>query len=187
MFSKTPYSLLAELEKVRFKDKPPIGLWRPEKVSNLEITINAEGAWSYRGSSIDRPRLTRLFSTLLRLEDDGDYYLITPEEKYRIEVNDVPFVAILMQQVGHGRRQSLSFTTNMGDVTTLNDKHRLRIETNLKSGEPSPYVMVRDGLEAKLSRNVYYQVIGLLEEKGGRLGIWSENVFFDLQGSSECF
>ena len=187
MILKTPYSLLAELEKVRFKEKPPIGLWRPEKVSNLDIIINAEGSWSYRGSPIDRQRLIRLLSTLLRLEDDGDYYLVTPEEKYRIQVNDAPFMAILMQQVGHGRCQSLSFTTNMGDVTTLNDKHRLRIDTHLKSGEPSPYVMIRDGLEAKLSRNVYYQLIGLLEEKGGRLGIWSENVFFELLESSECF
>ena len=187
MILKTPYSLLAELEKVRFKDKPPIDLWRPERVSNLDISISAEGSWSYLGSPIERQRLTRLFSTLLRLENDGEYYLITPEEKYRIKVADVPFAAILMQEAGKGRDQSLSFTTNMGDVVTLNDLHPLRIETNLKSGEALPYVMIRDGLEAKLSRNVYYQLMGLLEEENDRLGIWSENIFFELVESSKCF
>ena len=92
-----------------------------------------------------------------------------------------------MQEVGKGRHQSVSFTTNMGDVITLDDEHPLRIETNLKSGEASPYVMIRDGLEAKLSRNVYYQLMGLLEEEDDRLGIWSENIFFELVESSKCF
>ena len=92
-----------------------------------------------------------------------------------------------MQEAGKGRDQSLSFTTNMGDVVTLNDLHPLRLETNLKSGEALPYVMIRDGLEAKLSRNVYYQLMDLLEEENDRLGIWSENIFFELMESSKCF
>ena len=187
MILKTPYSLLTELEKVRYKDRPPINLWYPEKVSNLDISISADGYWSYHGSVIARHRLARLFSTLLRLEDDGEYYLITPEEKYRINVADAPFVAISMQEAGNGRLQKLSFTTNMGDIITLDYQHPLRIETDLRSGEPSPYIMVRDNLEAKLSRNVYYQLMELLEKKDNHLGIWSENNFFELVESSECF
>ena len=187
MVGETPYSLLKELEDVRFKDRPPIHLWDPQKASNLDLTISDDGSWSYLGSRITRHRLARLFSTLLRLENDGKYYLITPKEKYRIEVSDAPFIAILMQEVGSGRDQSVFFTTNMGDQITVDDEHPLRLKIDLNSGEPSPYVMVRDGLEAKLSRNVYYQLMELLVKEDKRIGVWSENVFFELLDSSECY
>jgi hypothetical protein len=114
----------------------------------------------------------------LRREKDGEYYLVTPVEKCRIKVVDAPFVVVLLKESGAGCEQSLTFTTNMADEVTVDYEHPLRVAEGADG--TMIYAMIRDGLEAKLSRNVYYQLAELLVEENGEMGVWSEGLFFPL-------
>jgi hypothetical protein len=182
MEEQGPYSLLAALDNVKDLQKPPIHLWNPVNVKDIDMEIKKNGDWFYLGTKIERQRLVHLFASVLRLEDDGSYYLVTPVEKCRIKVNDVPFLAVLMDITGEGESQQLSFTTNMAEQVHLSAEHALRFEFDLQTSEPSPYLHVRDGLEARLSRSVYYQLVELMQEKTVNeedwLGIWSDSIFF---------
>ena len=179
---EAPYSLLSQLEPVKDRQPPPVHLWHPDVVKDIDMVITRDGTWLYEGSPIERQRLVRLFSTVLRREDDGHYYLVTPAEKCRITVEDVPFQAILMDAIGNGREQVLKFTTNVADEVVADEHHILHVAINMRTGEPSPYVQVRDGLEALISRNVYYQLTEILvsEQIAGEdwLGVWSSGIFF---------
>ena len=174
-----PYSLLAELSKVRGRGKPPIHLWHPENVNDIDMEIRANGQWFYQGTPIKRQRLVQLFATVMRREGE-QYYLVTPVEKCLVRVEDVPFQAILMSVAGQGQKQVLSFTTNMADEVDADSNHLLRFES--LTGEPRVYLSVRDGLEARLNRNVYYQLADLLTDEivSGQnwLGVWSRGTFF---------
>lgn len=183
MTESAPYSLLAELDKVKDKGRPPIHLWNPENVKDIDMTIEADGSWTYLGTPILRQRLVHLFSTVLRREADGQFYLVTPVEKCRITVKDAPFMAILLDVEGEDEDQRLTFTTNMAEEVTASADHPIRLETDARTGEPSPYVMVRDQLDARLSRPVYYQMADLIVERDSSLGVWSGGTFFVL-GSS---
>ena len=180
MEAATPYSLLAELEKVRHKDRPPLEKWHPDNVRDIDITIEADGTWTYLGTPITRQRLAHLFSTVLRKEDDGDFYLVTPVEKCRIQVKDAPFLAVRMQEDGQDQDQTLVFTTNMADEVAADSAHPLRSKPDFATDVPVPYLLVRDGLEAKLTRNVYYHLAKLVVSRGDELGVWSGGTFFPL-------
>lgn len=184
MTEQAPYSLLAELEKVKDKGNPPIHLWNPDNVTDIDMVIKSDGTWYYEGSPINRRRLVRLFSTVMRKEEDGHYYLVTPVEKCRIKVEDVPFQAVLLDVKGEGKNQELHFTTNVADEVVAGDDHPLRFHIDEETHEPSPYVMVRDGLEALLARNVYYQLVDhctVEEQNGDRwVGVWSRETFFPI-------
>lgn len=177
-----PYSLLAQLETVKDNAHPPIHLWNPDVVKDIDMRIARDGTWYSDGTPIERPRLVRLFSTVLRREADGDYYLVTPVEKCRIKVEDVPFQAILLNVTGTGQEQVLRFTTNVADDVTADAAHPIRVTIDTESGEPSPYVTVREDLEALISRNTYYQLTELMvtEHLSGEdwLGVWSCGTFF---------
>ena len=179
---EAPYSLLAELENVRHMAHPPVDQWQPDVVRDIDMRIARDGTWYHEGSPIERLRLVRLFSTILRRESDDEYYLVTPVEKFRIQVEDVPFQAILMDVVGRGRDQVLKFTTNVADEVIADAAHPVRLAVNARTGEPSPYVLIRNGMEALISRNVYYQLSELIvsESIGGEdwLGVWSSGEFF---------
>ena len=184
MNSEKPYSILAELEQQVTGDLPPVHLWHPEKEIRMDLKITRDGEWWHEGSPIERQRLKRLFSSILRKEPDGCYFLVTPVEKCRIEVEDVPFQAILLQTEGEGRERIISLTTNMADKVVVGTGHPLRFEFDPLTEEPSPYVMVRDGLEARLARSVYYHLADLCTEEetgdGKWLGVWSSGHFFKL-------
>ncbi len=179
--NRGPYSLLAELESVKHLGKAPIHLWHPEQVSEIDMCIMRDGSWLHTGSPITRQRLVRLFSTLLRKEGD-QYFLVTPVAKYLIEVEDAPFQAVLLAARGEAERQTLAFTTNVADIVIADADHPLRFEIDEETREPSPYVLVRDELEARLSRNVFYQLADLAQERlvSGEpwMGVWSEGEFF---------
>ena len=182
MQEQGPYSLLAALDKVKGKQKPPIHLWNPDHVEDIDMEIKSNGDWYYLGTPILRQRLIHLFASVLRREDDDAYYLITPVEKCRIQVADVPFLAVLMTVINQGEDQRISFTTNMAEEVQLDVEHPLRFEFDPETGEPSPYLHIRDGLEARLSRSVYYELVELLQESAvdgvDWLGIWSDSIFF---------
>ncbi len=188
MTEDAPYSLLKGLGEYSENDLPPVNDWHPDVCRDIDIRIDRAGNWFHEGSQIQRERMVRLFSTVLRKEDSS-YYLVTPVEKCRIEVEDAPFIAVLMDVKGAGREQSLHFTTNVGDRITLDKNHPLRFEIDPTSGEPSPYIRVRDSLDALLNRNVYYQLSDLLEvdDTSTMVGVWSEGSFTALAKSTAVF
>jgi len=150
---------------------------------DLEMRISRDGTWFYRGSPIGRPALVKLFASILRREPDGRYWLVTPAERGRIEVEDVPFLAVALTLQGDGREQQLIFRTNLDDIVTAGSDHPLRVET-ATSGEPAPYILVRNGLEARLTRPVFYDLVelGRVEpiENSSQFGVWSQGRFFRL-------
>lgn len=148
------------------------------------IKILRGGQWIYNGTPINRHNLVKLFASVLKKDDAGEYWLITPYERGRIEVEDVPFMAVEMTVKGSGKSQEISFRTNLDDWVTAGSDHPLRVTARASnSEEPSPYVMTRDGLEARLTRAVYYDLVKLAVEDAqekGLFGVWSSNVFFPI-------
>jgi hypothetical protein len=148
------------------------------------LSIRRDGTWFYRGSPIGRKPLVKLFASVLRRDDEGGYWLVTPAEKGRIVVEDVPFVAVEASIIGAGREQTVTLRTNLDEIVTVSREHPLRVETDPMSGAPAPYVLVRDRLEARLARPVFYDLVEPGEERseGGTriLGIWSRGEFFRL-------
>ena len=159
---------------------PPVHLWEPDYCGDIGLHIARDGQWYYAGSPIGRKRLVRLFSTILRHDDDGEHYLVTPVEKIRVGVEDAPFVATLMQVTGSGRDQALRFETNVHDFATAGAEHALRIELDPKDKTPSPYIHIRARLEALISRAVFDDLVALGETVDDQFGVWSKNVFFPI-------
>jgi hypothetical protein len=153
-----------------------------ETCGDFDIRILRDGTWLYHGSPIGRKPLVRLFSTVLRREDDG-FWLITPVERGRIVVDDAPFTAVEMTVEGAGTDRRLHFRTNVDDTVTADRDHPIRVAL-APDGEPSPYVLVRDRLEALIVRAVYYDLVELGEERlvdgEERYGVWSAGTFFPL-------
>ena len=150
----------------------------------FDIRIAADGTWFYHGSPIDRKPLVRLFARVLRREEAGDYWLVTPAERGRILVDDAPFVAVALSVAGAGVRQTITFRTNLDDEVSADAGHKIRVAERPVSREPAPYVLVRDRLEAKIARPVFYQLVelGVEERVAGApvLGVWSAGIFFSL-------
>lgn len=158
----------------------PVEAWNPPDCGPIDIRIDAEGRWYHLGSPIGRAPLVRLFASILRREPDGSYVLVTPVEKLTIRVDDVPFLAVEMHAEGKGAAQRLTFRTNVGDVVTAGRDHPLRFAVDAVNGGIRPYLRVRGGLEARLSRPLLYDLVALAAEKAGRLGVTSDGAFFEL-------
>ena len=150
----------------------------------FQIRIARDGTWHYRGSPIGRKELCCLFATVLRREADGSYWLETPVERGRIEVEDAPFVAVEMWWRDCDGRQCLTFRTNLDEMVTAGAAHPIRVAICPVTREPRPYITVRPGLEARISRPVFYELVALAQPEtvDGRevLGVWSEGVFFPI-------
>lgn len=151
-----------------------------ESCGDFDMRIARDGTWYYRGTPILRPALCRLFASVLRRDAAGGYWLVTPVERGRIVVEDAPFLAVeLVERTGeHG--PELAFRTNLDEWVTADADHPIWVENQAESGEPAPYVTLRAGLEAKLARPVFYQLVELAEERRGRLFAASAGVEFDL-------
>lgn len=151
---------------------------------DLGLRIARNGTWFYHGSPITRKSLIRLFSTVLHRDETGVYWLITPAERGVIVVDDAPFTAVELTVEGEGRERALRFRTNVDDEVVADAAHPIRVAVSEVSGEPRPYVLVREGLEALILRSVYYQLVELGEEcaEAGHdaFGVWSRGVFFSL-------
>ena len=163
---------------------PPVHLWNPERSADINMEIRADGSWWHEGDPINRERLVKLFSRILRTDEDGSVWLVTPYEKVIVHVADAPFLAVRVERAGEaGPQQTLAFVTNLGDVTLAGPDAPLRVETDPETGEPSPYVLVRGQLEAKLARPVFYELANMAEpapDGSDMLGVWSQGVFFPL-------
>ena len=163
---------------------PPVDAWQPTVEKDMGLRISRDGAWHYLGSPIARPSLVRLLSRVMKREGE-DFFLVSPVEKLRIEVEDAPFIATLMQVSGKGKEQVLRFETNVGDATLAGPDHAMRFEIDPTSGEPSPYVHVRARLEALISRAVFYDLVELGVVEGDDFGVWSHGVFFPITKADE--
>ena len=162
---------------------PPVDQWNPERCGDSGMRIARDGTWYHDGAPIRRPAMVRLFSTVLRREPDGRHVLVTPVEKLDIDVESTAFRAITMQSDGDGRERRVAFALDSGDAIILGPEHPLAVVPT--DHGPSPRILVRHGLEAELSRPVYYELAELaLGEGADPPGLWSGGAFFPL-GSCE--
>lgn len=171
---------IAELQRmIEERRLPPVEQWNPRRRGHSAMRIARDGTWFHEGQPIRRPEMVRLFSTILRREPDGRHVLVTPVEKLEIDVDCTAFRGVEMQSEGEGRERRIAFRLDSGDAVILGPEHPLRL-VDLSSG-PSPRIEVRHGLEAELSRSVYYELAELALREGREpVGIWSDGVFFPL-------
>ena len=150
----------------------------------FDIHIASDGSWYHEGGVIGRPALVKLFASVLRREDDGSFWLVTPVERGTITVADAPFIVTSMQVEGAGRDQKIIFTTNVDDILSLSADHPLVMRRPAGGGEDQrPYVLVREGLEALVARPVFYELAEhSVDGPGGLFGVWSNGAFFALEG-----
>jgi hypothetical protein len=161
----------------------PVDLWDPPYCGDIGLAITADGQWHYRNSPIGRERLVKLFARVLRRDEDGRYYLVTPVEKVDVAVEDAPFIAVEMERRGSGREQTLIFRTNVDDIVVCGPDRPLRFGRDEKQG-CKPYVTVRGRLEALLSRAVTYELLELASTQNpgsGPAGVWSGGSFFAVE------
>lgn len=170
---------LADLQRMIDERRlPPVDQWDPDRCGDSEMRIARDGTWYHQESPITRPAMVRLFSTVLRREPDGRHVLVTPVEKLDIEVEATAFRAIEMTTEGAGRSRTVAFRLDSGDAVILGREHPLSLA-------PSPRILVRHGLEAELSRPVYYELAEIaLSEKAKPPGIWSGGTFFALDAQA---
>ncbi len=173
---------LAELQQAAAKGRriPPVERWNPPHCGPIPMRIARDGTWLYMGTPIGRAAMVRLFSTVLRREEDGSFVLVTPVERVGIEVDDAPFVAVSVAREGEGEAQTLTFLTNVGDETVAGPDRPIHVTTDPRTGEPSPYVRVRGRLDALMARPVFYELADMAVERGGEMGVWSGGAFFAL-------
>jgi len=161
---------------------PPIDLWNPELSGEMDIRITQDGTWLHEGRPIQRLTLVQLFASILRKEDDGKFYLVSPVEKYRIDVEDAPFLAVQLEVVEHKEHTELNFITSLGDRVAADKQHPIWVVD--QDAQPRPYIRVRDKLDALISRNLFYQMVELGEERkiAGKqvFGVESAGEFFVL-------
>ena len=128
--------------------QPPVHLWKPQQVGDIDITIDAEGVWEHEGARFERQSLVRLFASILWYEA-GQYYLVTPAEKLRIQVADVPYVVQQVEQI----EENWIATTNTQEPIIVSVEHP--VELRDYKGQWVPYLRVRYDLWARLNRACY--------------------------------
>jgi hypothetical protein len=174
---------LADIARaVADKRLPPVESWNPTHCGDSDMRIAADGTWWHAGTPIGRPALVKLFSTVLRREADGSHVLVTPFEKLSITVEDAAFLAVAMTSEGERQSRRIAFRLMTDDLLIASAANPIRIAT-AADGTPRPYVGVRGGMEALISRPVFYDLadLALVEQApGAPLGLWSEGAFFAL-------
>ena len=172
---------LADLAKlIGERSTPPVDRWNPDHCGNSDMRIAADGTWFHMGTPITRPAMVRLFSTVLRREPDGSHVLVTPVEKLSILVEVTAFRAIAMTNEGERDQRRLAFELDSGDAVILGPGHPLSVIDDRQG--PSPRIAVRHGLEALITRPLYYELAEIaLAEGHDPPGIWSDGAFFALQ------
>lgn len=155
--------LLSSIHQQEQKSLPPVHLWKPSICGEIDIHIDSEMRWFHEGRPFEREALVRLLASILVMEGDA-YYLVTPQEKMRIRVDDVPFAIINMQQNDAQPPQKV-LISNTEDLITL--KEPSQWELREYQGAMIPYVCVRQNLWARVNRTVFYQMIDAAEPQDG--------------------
>lgn len=153
-------SLLSGAGQLEAGKLPPVHLWDPPFCGDIDIRIARNGSWYHEGRPFQREALVRLLSSILKREGD-EYFLVSPVEKMRIRVEDVPFIAVGMteEKTADSSAPVLWFRTLTQDLVRLDAEHPLRVQVDPVSGEPRPYIMVRGGMEARIHRPVFYELV----------------------------
>jgi len=172
---------LLQAAQANKRGSAPVHLWNPPFCGDIDMRIARDGTWYYLGTPIGRHAMVQLFSRIIR-RDGEQYFLVTPVEKVGIRVDDAPFIAVDMQVEGTGNQQILRFITNVGDEVTADAEHPIRVVIDKKSGEPSPYILVRNNLEALIHRNLFYRLVELAEEQSTNGENW-----LAVYSSGQCF
>lgn len=146
------------------KGLPPVDQWHPDFCGDIPMEIKADGTWFYMGTPIGRKALVQLFSTVLRKDEDGKTYLVTPVELVGITVEDAHFIAVEMNVHQEDSEQVITMRTNMDDVVEVGKEHPMRFVIVPENDGVKPYVLVRGRLEAVLARSVMYELIAHGEE-----------------------
>jgi uncharacterized protein len=166
------------------KGLPPVDKWNPPFCGDLDMEIKRDGTWFYLGTPIGRMPLVQLFSSVLRRDEDGKTFLVTPVEKVGIRVEDAPFVAVEVNVAGDGAQRALTFRTNVGDVVEAGPEHALRFVDEPETGGLKPYLHVRGRLEALVARPVMYELVNHGEEidtaEGRMFALRSRGVVFPI-------
>ncbi|GGB63108.1 DUF1285 domain-containing protein [Blastomonas aquatica] len=164
---------------------PPVEQWSPQAESDSHMRIATDGRWYHRDGLISRPAMVRLFASVLRREDDGRYALVTPFEKQWIEVEDAPLLAVEVKSEGNGEQRRLAFRLNTDELVVSGADRPLILRGSVD--EPRPYLGLARGLEARIERSVYYDLVelALAEQPDGAddlasLPIWSDGACFRL-------
>jgi len=156
---------------------------------DIDIRIAKDGTWFHEGGPIGRKELVCLFASVLKRDEYGEFWLQTPVEKARIQVDDAPFVAVELFSCDCGCDQKLSLRTNIDEIISIGLDNPIRVEHDPETGEPAPYVTIRQGegmfpIEAKINRSVFYELVnrGVEETIDNEVffGVWSNNEFFPL-------
>ncbi len=173
---------LEEIEKQaggRNYESPPLHLWHPPLSGDIAIRITADGSWYHEGSPITRPALVRLFASILRREEDGHYYLVTPAEKWRIQVELHPLMVTDVVAAGGPGRQ-LQVILNTGKKVRVGTQYPLALEPSLEI----PYIKLEHGLTALFSRAAWYRLVDLAKLRDGLMVVHSGDYCFQLSDSA---
>jgi hypothetical protein len=180
--------LSAALGEVGKRGLPPVERWHPEHCGEIDIRIAADGTWFHNGSAIRRPKLVRLFASILRKEPDGSTVLVTPAERVRIQVDDAPFAAVEMAVEGEGEARRIAFRTNVDDLVSADAEHPLRFVDGAEGLKP--YLHVRRDLWALVSRSLTYDLVEMGEEReiDGQpwFGLWAGGHFHRIAPAGEA-
>jgi uncharacterized protein len=166
---------------------PPVERWNPPVCGDIGMEIRADGSWWHEGTRITRQPLIDLFATVLRKDEDGQTWLVTPGEKIIVHVQDAHFLATRIDHVQTSLGPAIAVTTNVGDLAVIGPEHALRVVIDAQTGEPRPYVTIRGRLQARILRAPFYELVGLGHEIDGRLEIVSQGIAYalgDLEGQS---
>ena len=181
-FPKGLETIYSHAKKLK-QSTPPVESWNPDYCGEIDIKILNNGKWLYMGSEIKRPALVKLFSSVIRLDEDGHYYLVTPVEKLKIKVDDAPFFIVAMEKHEEGDVINYQFLTNTRERIMLSNKAPIEIDFD-ENNHPKPYITVRRNLKALISRSVYYEIIDNAEEtlieNKKYLALLSDNKYFKI-------
>ncbi len=179
------FSLAQIAEMAEARTLPPVESWRPTKRGDSAMRIARDGTWFHEGAAITRPNMVRLFSSILRREENGTHFLVTPAEQLTIAVDDAPFLAVEMKSEGKGEGRRLAFRLNTGDLVVAGDAHPITVRGTIDA--PDPYIEVRGGMLARIGRAAFYELAnialdeGALTDSARPLGLWSNGSFFALE------
>jgi hypothetical protein len=172
-------NLSQQLPKTKNLAQPPLHLWNPDLSGDIDIQIKCDGRWIHEGRPFTRPALVKLFASILRRESDGEYYLVTPAEKWRVQVECLPLVISDFEQLIADGEPLLRVTLNTGRTLDVDNEHRLYLP-DLQNAPGIPAVELEHGLAALFSRAAWYRLAELCEETEAGHGLWSAGKFWPI-------
>ncbi|GAA0282171.1 DUF1285 domain-containing protein [Alteraurantiacibacter aestuarii] len=166
---------LAEIAAaVAARKLPPLDRWDPAETIDSHMRISADGSWWHDGRPITRPAMVRAFASLLTRDAGAEHFLLTPQCRQRIIVEDAAFLAVDLQETDG----ALAFRLNTDELVIAGPQNRLRAEGDVDL--PAIYLAVRHGCEARINRSTWLQLVALAHDVDGVPCVTSQGVTFPL-------